>query len=924
MISAMGLGGLAMESTTRMVLSVVGMVILGFMMLGFFSNAESVEKSCTHNSSMVGFSGEFKMVQHQLRGLMTVLDDCSFRVTNFDMIEGSEVIWWGAHGDDFQNLTEGFIVSEEKLNRTYKNDSMVVRLSNYTFDQFSVLGVWDVTTASDFGHVLLEVANDSVGVDDGFTLAPSPAPAPSNENGSEYRIKRGAKQPVMFDSCIELATNFRLRWSLNRARDVIDIGLEAVVSERHYLAFGWARPKSLSRPMLHADVAVTGFTDQGHPFADDYYITKYSECVLNKDGGPSGVCPDYVYADSEGNSEVNNTRLVYGQRQDGVSLIRYQRPLQSADAEFDVSVNATDNMSVIWALGLMRPPDSLRPLYLPQNHGATYGHTTFRVADIVDKCLGPLEAETKDDRAIIVADGKSSLIVGADNAVHYPNPPNPLKVLYINKKEAPSLKVERGVPVTFSVQAGHDVAFYITSDPIGGAASVNKTQNDTIYAGGEDAHGVPANPFELKWTPDRKTPDQVFYQSFYEKKMGWKVQVVDGGLSDMYNSSVFLDDQQVSLFWTLSETSISLAVRGERKSGYIAIGLGAGMVNSFAYVGWVDGTGKGNMGTYWIDGRESSKIHPTEEKISDLRCRSENGIITFEFTRPLNPQCSGKNYCKNIIDPSTPLKVVWAIGALWSEEHLSERNMHSETSTRAVLVHLLRGAAEADEALRPVLAVHGFMMFLAWGILLPGGILAARYLKHVKGDGWFQIHVYLQYSGIAVMLLGVLFAAAELRGFYIRSLHVKFGVAAILFACAQPVNAYLRPKKPTTEEMPSSKRILWEYLHIATGRSAVVIGIVALISGMRQLGDRYGIEHVKGLNWALILWFLVGAMAVVYLEYRESKSRKIFRSASRSNWVMENNEDDDSLDLLHSNRPFPTEQSHRPSQGMEVQLEPMH
>jgi len=71
--------------------------------------------------------------------------------------------------------------------------------------------------------------------------------------------------------------------------------------------------------------------------------------------------------------------------------------------------------------------------------------------------------------------------------------------------------------------------------------------------------------------------------------MGWKVQVVDSRLSDMYNNSVFLDDQQVTLFWTLSKNSISFVVWGGHKSGYIAIGLGAGMVNSFAYVGWVDG-----------------------------------------------------------------------------------------------------------------------------------------------------------------------------------------------------------------------------------------------------------------------------------------------------------------------------------------------
>lgn len=97
-------------------------------------------------------------------------------------------------------------------------------------------------------------------------------------------------------------------------------------------------------------------------------------------------------------------------------------------------------------------------------------------------------------------------------------------------------------------------------------------------------------------------------------------------------------------------------------------------------------------------------------------------------------------------------------------------------------------------------------MFLAWGILLPGGILAARYLKHVKGDGWYQLHVYLQYSGLAIVLLGFLFAVAELQGLHFDSLHVKFGMAAILLACVQPVNAYMRPKKSANGEEVSLKK----------------------------------------------------------------------------------------------------------------------
>ncbi|KAF5183925.1 Cytochrome b561, DM13 and DOMON domain-containing protein [Thalictrum thalictroides] len=867
------------------------------------------------------------MVRHQLRGIIKVIDDCSFRVSEFDMIQGSDVHWWGALGDKFDNLTLGFVISDDKLNRTYKNDTFVVHLNNNaTFDQIKVVSVWDKPTASNFGHVVLAdfINNDN----DSLSPAISPDIAPSSSSSVNGKGKNWVyEQPTMFENCKKLSDKYRLRWTLSSEDNLIDIGLEAVVGSQYYMAFGWANPQSTSGPMSGADVAVTGFTEEGMPFADDYFISSYTECLTGKHGTVYGVCPDTMYQGSDSVGVVNNTKLVYGHRKDGVSFIRYQRPLDSVDNKYDLKVNHTANMTVIWALGSIRPPDTLRPFYLPQNHGGpvfeVYGHLVLNVSENVNDCLGPLDAEDKEDQDLISADGKTPLVVSTGPALHYPNPPNPTKVLYINKKEAPLLRVERGVPVTFSVQAGHNVAFYITSDPIGGNAT-SRNMSETIYAGGPEAEGVQANPTELIWSPDRNTPDQVYYQSLYGQKMGWKVQVVDGGLSDMYTSSVLLDDQQVTFFWTLlSDSSISIAVRGEKKSGYLAIGFGSGMVNSYAYVGWIDDSGKGRVNTYWIDGQDAMNIHPTNENLTYVRCKSEGGIITFEFTRPLVPSCSGKRpECNNIIDPTTPLKVIWAMGARWSDEHLGERNMHSVMSSRPIRVLLLRGSAEAEQDLRPVLAVHGFMMFVAWGILLPGGILAARYLKHLKGDGWYQIHVYLQYSGLAIVMLGVLFAVAELRGFFFDSVHVKFGVTAIFLVCVQPVNAYLRPKKPANGEEVSSRRILWEYLHVIVGRSAFVVGVAALISGMKHLGDRYGGENAKGLNWALISWFLVIALVVLYLEYNEAIRRRNDRSFGKSNWVLGNTEEDDSVDLLHPNRTYTDEENH-PSERMEVQLEPL-
>ncbi|GAB2284957.1 hypothetical protein Dimus_019412 [Dionaea muscipula] len=885
---------------------------------------------------MAGFESDFIMLQHQLRGVLTIRDNCSFRVSELDMLQGSDVRWWGALGDDFQNLTNGFVISDERLNRTYRNDSFDVRLkSNLTWDQIRVVAVWDLSMGSDYGHVVLR---DRGNGSESPSVAPAPADdggatASSNNNRSSVKELAYEQQPTMFDNCKVLSQKYRVRWTLREAENLIEIGLEAAAEVQNYMAFGWANPNSSSSYMLHADVAVTGFTEDDFvPFAEDFYITDYSECSLGKDGVPHGVCPDSVYNNnntSDPNS-VNNTNVVYGHRKDGVSFVRFKRRLDPVDKKYDLRINPNENMTVIWAVGRIKPPDSLSPFNLPENHGGprfvSYGFLVLNVSNHVDDCLGPLDADDKDDQDLIIADANVLLTVTSGTPLHYPNPPNPSKVLYINNREAPILKVERGVPVKFSVQAGHDVALYITSDPLGGNATIRNT-SETIFAGGSEFEGVPASPKELLWAPDRNTPDLVYYQSVFSQKMGWKVLVVDGGLSDMYSNSVVLDGQLVTFFWTLSQNSISIAARGEKKSGYLAVGFGSGMVNSFVYVGWFDEDGKGHINTYWIDGRDASRLHATNENLTYVRCKSENGIITLEFTRPLKPSCSQgeRRECSNIIDPTTPLKLIWAMGAKWSNDHLSEHNMHSSTSSRPIRVMLTSGTAEAEQDLRPVLGIHGIMMFLAWGILLPGGVLAARFLKHLKGDGWYRIHVYLQYSGLSIVLLGFLFAVAELRGLYVSSLHVKFGLTAIVLACAQPVNAYFRPKRPTTNgelEVAPPSRVVWEYSHAIAGRGAILVGMMALITGITHLGKRYG-DDVKGLTWVLLIWFLVLGLIVLYLEHREKERRTTDRVSRRGGWVLGNVEDD-SADLL--NPPLGTlaeKEAAQMSEMMEVQLEPM-
>lgn len=90
------------------------------------------------------------------------------------------------------------------------------------------------------------------------------------------------------------------------------------------------------------------------------------------------------------------------------------------------------------------------------------------------------------------------------------------------------------------------------------------------------------------------------------------------------------------------------------------------MVNSFAYVAWIDAQGNSHIGTYWIDAKDASGIHPTAEELFNKKCERLDGIMTFEFSRPLQPACKSGQECKNVIDPTGALKMVWAMGDEWS------------------------------------------------------------------------------------------------------------------------------------------------------------------------------------------------------------------------------------------------------------------
>jgi len=60
--------------------------------------------------------------------------------------------------------------------------------------------------------------------------------------------------------------------------------------------------------------------------------------------------------------------------------------------------------------------------------------------------------------------------------------------------------------------------------------------------------------------------------------------------------------------------------------------------------------------------------------------------------------------------------------------------------------------------------LHGVLMLLGWGVLLPAGVLIARYLKW-KGSLWLKLHIGLQISGLAFGLAGLILALVQFGPF---------------------------------------------------------------------------------------------------------------------------------------------------------------
>jgi len=170
---------------------------------------------------------------------------------------------------------------------------------------------------------------------------------------------------------------------------------------------------------------------------------------------------------------------------------------------------------------------------------------------------------------------------------------------------------------------------------------------------------------------------------------------------------------------------------------------------------------------------------------------------------------------------------------------------------------------------------HARLMVLAWNILLPLGILIARFYKvpdlkswprQLDCKRWWRGHIALQSCGIGIMTLGVLMTFDRgVIGTNLALLHHAIGWCLVSLGWLQVLGGVLRGSKggPTADILRgdhydmTGRRILFEYLHKFVGWLTVPLIWAATSTGLWMLNAPRWMAVVLAVWWVgLIVCFV--------------------------------------------------------------------
>ncbi len=180
--------------------------------------------------------------------------------------------------------------------------------------------------------------------------------------------------------------------------------------------------------------------------------------------------------------------------------------------------------------------------------------------------------------------------------------------------------------------------------------------------------------------------------------------------------------------------------------------------------------------------------------------------------------------------------------------------------------------------------VHGILMSAAWLVLLPAGVLIARFFKVTRGQDWpnevdnqfwWLCHRWLNYTGIGVATFGLFWIWTVLDGVQLASWHGRLGLLVMMFGWLQVVSGWLRGSKggPTDIGANLSDPATWRGDHFDMTRRRRLfeawhkhLGYLALCLAVPTASLGLGAVGVEG-RFAILPWLALLVFIGLFLRF---------------------------------------------------------
>ncbi|KAJ3678183.1 hypothetical protein LUZ60_001986 [Juncus effusus] len=293
----------------------------------------------------------------------------------------------------------------------------------------------------------------------------------------------------------------------------------------------------------------------------------------------------------------------------------------------------------------------------------------------------------------------------------------------------------------------------------------------------------------------------------------------------------------------------SFVLSAPDNGAYISIGFSSNgfMIGSSAMAGWISSNGgQGTVKQYFLGDMVSESCPPDQGNLPLVA--NSSVIVSQSSTLYLAFQL-------NIAQPPWRY-LIYAVGPTGSQPSNNYLPEHSDQASASVNYDTGR-VSGAKKVRQKNAKSHGILVGLGWAILLPIGIILARYLKRYERH-WLHAHISVQVIGFVLGMVGIII------GFCLHQVNVSnmdthkgIGIAVLIMGVLQVMSTFRRPEKS------SLVRRYWNWYHHNIGRTVVVLSIINIFLGLNIANESKEWKVYYGMFlaiWGLSCIFLEAKM----------------------------------------------------------------